>query len=538
MANPSIMTDRFNSVPQIHAARSVFRRNHGHKTTCDAGWLVPIIADEILPGDTLKLKTYAVAQMTTPKTPFMDNIKMETFFFACPMRLLWTNFRRFMGEQANPGDSTSFTIPQMVSPSSPVGYIPPANWASPTTAELASALSDYLSLPTKIANMSHSSLWHRFYNFVWNEFFRAQDLQNSVTVDLGDGPDTYTNYKLLKRGKRHDYFTAALPYLSKFTLPTLTFAGYASVVTNSLTPTVTGGTVTNTKLRVSSSAQNPIKTTAAPAADADLVWGNETGMRADLSTATGQNMNQIRLAMLVTALYERDTRGGTRYPEQVMSQFGVVMPDTSYRPEFLGGGSSAVIVNPVQQTSGTGASGTTTPLGNLAGYAKGTVSGHGFAKSFTEHSLLLGLVNFRADITYQQGLHRMFSRSTRLDFYFPVLEGLGEQAVLNKEIYCDGSGNDNNVFGYVERGLEYKFKPSIVTGRFRSNDAATLHAWHLSPQFASLPVLGDAFIQDAPPIDRVVATPTEPDFLLDIYFEYECARPLPVFNIPAALGRF
>lgn len=536
----SVMNHKFSTVPRVDTPRSVFLRNFGHKTTFDAGWLVPIFVDEVLPGDTISLGVAAFARLATPLKPIMDNLTLETFFFNVPLRMVWNNFKRMIGEQDNPGDSTSFLVPQMSAPSSPVGYIPPANWASPTTAELASALSDYLGIPTKIAGLTHSSLFHRSYNAIINSWFRDQNLQNSLPLDLGDGPDTYTNYKLVKRGKRHDYITSCLPWPQKGTAPTLTFAGFANVVTNTLAPTVNGSTLSNVKLRVTTAAQNPVKTASAPAAEADLTWGNETGMRTDLSTAQGQTINQIREAFQIQRLMERDARGGSRYHEIVSAHFGVTSLDMrATRPEYLGGTSTPVNIHPIPQQSGSGASGQTTPQGNLAGF--GTVSEggqHTFTKSFTEHGIVIGLVNVRADLTYQQGLHKMFSRRTKLDFYWPALAGLGEQAVLNKEVYADNSANDNLVFGYQERFAEYRYKPSIITGRFRSNDAVTLHSWHLSQQFGALPVLNDSFIQENVPLDRCVAVPSEPDFIGDFYFNYRAVRPIPVYGIPGMMDHF
>ena len=520
MARRSVMAHSFSRVPQVNIQRSSFNRSHGVKTTFDAGVLVPIFVDEALPGDTFNVRMYGFSRFATPINPIMDNLRMETFFFAVPMRLVWDNWQKFNGEQLNPGDSIDFTIPQMVSPAG--GYD-----------EL--SLSDYFGLPTKVASMTHSSLWHRAYNLIWREWFRDQNLQNSPVVDTGDGPDDPGNYVLLSRGKRHDYFTACLPWPQKgeaVSLPLGTSAPVTGLYAGSQTYSSssplyeTGGSGnvgplnTNTGLHVSEDPNN----------------AGFPNVYADLSNATAATINSLRQAFQVQRMLERDARGGTRYTEIVRSHFGVVSADARLqRPEYLGGGSTPVNINPVAQTSSTDA---TTPQGNLSAFGTVNVKGHGFTKSFTEHCLLLGFVNVRADLTYQQGLNRMFSRKTRYDFFWPSLAHIGEQAVLNKEIYAQGTADDENVFGYQERFGEYRYKPSQITGRFRSNAAQPLDSWHLSQNFTTLPTLGDNFITDKPPIERVIAVANEPHFIMDAYFDMRCARPMPLFGVPGLIDHF
>lgn len=523
----SVMNRSFAGVPAPNIERSVFNRDHGYKTTFDAGYLVPFFVDEALPGDSFTVNLTGFARLNTPIFPIMDNMIMETHFFSVPERLVWTNWKRFMGERDPDPDSS-------------IDYVMPTMTSTAVTGYANESLHDYLGIPTKIPDLEHRSDFHRAYNLIWNTWFRDQNLQDSVVVDLDDGPDDPADYVLLRRGKRHDYFTSCLTAPQKGDPVSIPIGTVAPVVTTGANIYLYNDVDATDRIVRTEVGTNNVGMTTGPSGTGLARFGTSgTGLQTDLSSATAATINQLRQAFQIQRLLEKDARGGTRYAEQIKAHFGVIDPQYAVlqMPEYLGGGSSPVVVSPVAQTSSTDV---TSPQGNLAGVGRATLLGHGFSKSFTEHCIVIGLVSVRADITYQQGLPRMFSRSTRYDFAYPSLMHLGEQAVLNKEIYAQGSlaATDDNVFGYQERYAEYRYKNSQVTGKFRSNDAATLDAWHLSPDFGALPVLNASFIEENPPVDRVVAVPAEPDFIFDSFISFRAARPMPVYSVPGLIDHF
>ena len=543
----------FSQVPSTQIPRSVFDRSHGYKTTFNSGYLVPFYVDEVLPGDSFKLTATLFARLATPIVPFMDNLYLETFFFFVPNRLVWDNWQKFNGEQKNPNDSTDFLIPTV----------------SGTNVEN-QTLWDYFGLPTNVdKTLKVNALPFRAYNLIFNEWFRDENLQESLKVSTGDGPDNLSDYNLVRRGKRHDYFTSCLPWPQKGPGVEISLGGTVPV----------SGDVSFYRQVGSYHTDNPIssinnwsekvlfkETSPISIGRKDADWSGSgpcpfeqgfsasdphpgrisfyagkfgitsDGFTADLSKATPISINDFRQAFQIQKLYERDARGGTRYTEILRSHFGVISPDARLqRPEYLGGSSARISINPVQQTSATN---DTTPQGNLAAFGVVSDSFHGFSKSFVEHGYVFGFVNVRADLTYQQGLNRMWSRQGRFDFYWPVLAHLGEQAVLNKEIYAQGTADDDKVFGYQERYAEYRYYPGQITGKFRSTDPQPLDSWHLAQKFSSLPTLSSQFIQDDPPVGRVIAVQDEPQFLFDSYIRLKCARPMPVYSVPGLVDHF
>lgn len=532
---PPVQQHNFARVPRAEIQRSVFDRSHGWKGTFNEAELIPFYVDEALPGDTFSMDCSVVARMSTPLHPLMDNLYMDFFFFSCPNRLLWDNWEKFMGAQDDPGDSIDFTIPQLSKPAGGDHAI--------------GSVADYFGLragTTGSEAITVNALPFRMLNKVWNEWFRDQNLQNSVTENTGNGPDTYTDYAILKRNKRPDYFSTALPWPQKGDAVEIPLGDYAPVKgigKGDTTWTATNQNVWETKEPLIQTYNPWQEISGAGTLGAKEFFverdpsTTEPWIRADLSAATSATINEWREAFQLQRFLERDARSGTRYCEVIQAHFGVTDPSHAVlqRSEYIGGGTAPIQITPVAQTSESG----TTDQGHLTGVGYVEKDGVGFTKSFTEHCTIIGLLNVRGTAgTYQQGTDRMWSRSTRYDFYTPVLAHLGEQEILNKEIYTQDTAADDNVFGYQERWAEYRMKRSVITGAFRSDYATSLDPWHLSIDFSSLPVLNSSFIEEAVPVSRVVAAPSEPRFLCDAWLKLRCARPMPVFSVPGQIDHF
>lgn len=570
---------RFSDAPAMYMKRSKFDRSHVYKTTFNAGKLIPVFVDEVLPGDTARMSVNYFARLATPIKPIMDNIYLDWFFFFVPNRLVWEHWQNFCFEQEDPDDSTDYVIPTVSATGNSENVYVGSLW-------------DYFGLPVNTSgNLSGiNALPFRGVYLIWNEWFRDENLQKSVKIQKGDtnevlnsarsseqpswvftsGTSIFPGLACPPRGKRHDYFTSAFPWTQKGPGVSIGLAGTATIVDPSplsdyfLTSNSDqlaavssyGGDASSSGGRRVTSGSGTITFNRGP----DSKWssiggfaGNTSGnvdvhaysgsnllsknSYADLDSSSIFTINSFRTAFQMQKFYERLARGGSRYTEVLRSFFGVVSPDARLqRPEFLGSFTKMVNVNPIAQTSATN---DTSPQGNLSAYGVTAAKFHGFTKSFVEHGYILGFVCARADLTYQQGINKMWLRSTVYDFYWPTFAHLGEQAIELREIYAQGSEDDKTVFGYQERYAEYRYKPSQITGKFRSSVVnGSLDKWHLSQFFKNAPTLNEEFITENPPIERIIAVPSEPEFLLDIGFRYTTVRPMPMFGTPGLVDHF
>lgn len=562
----------FAQVPHAEIQRSRFTRANNHKTTFNEGQLIPIYLDEVLPGDTHQINMSALVRMATPIYPIMDNLWMDVYFFFVPNRLVWEHWREFNGQNNTTHweQPVDYTIPQIKAPT--------VGWTKGT-------LADYFGLPTYTKNISVSALPFRAYCLIFNEWFRDQNLQDPAMVNLDDATvtgsnsgDYVTNAQLgalpLKAAKMHDYFTSALPApqkgpdvsipvdLSDIEAPVKTNVGINFAQPYGLKWTVVGSTnppesrdYNYAGIYVGTSMQQY------PRDEGNTFYGinSETAKNSGVSTnpqmiapsnltaifsetsPVGITINQLRQAFALQRLYERDARGGTRYTEILKAHFGVTSPDArQQRPEYLGGYHMPININQVIQQSATD---TTSPQGNTAAYSVSTMSRNLVTKSFTEHGFIMGLAVIRQDHTYQQGIRRFWSRKDRTDFYWPALANLGEQAILNKEIFAQGTKEDDEVFGYQEAWADYRYAPSYVTGAFRSNlsedeRGGSLDAWHLADYYSELPSLSDTWIEEGDEsMNRVLAVSSEVEnqFLADMYFVNKTTRPMPLYSVPGLI---
>lgn len=547
---------RFSDAPAMYMKRTKFDRSHVYKTTFDSGKLIPVFVDEVLPGDTTRMSVNYFARLATPVKPIMDNIYLDWFFFFVPNRLVWEHWQNFCFEQEDPDDSTDYVIPTVTATGNSNNAYVGSLW-------------DYFGLPVNTpGNLSGiSALPFRGVYLIWDEWFRDENLQKSVKIQKGDANEVLNSARSSEqpswvftsgtnivpglacppRGKRHDYFTSALPWTQKGPGVSIGLAGTAPIEG---TATLTMPNGVNILDRQSGNLYASVVGTAARKnTGATSVWYesgtgstsvsnvSSDGWFANLDESSIFTINSLRTAFQMQKFYERLARGGSRYTEVLRSFFGVVSPDARLqRPEFLGSFTKMVNVNPIAQTSATD---DTSPQGNLSAYGVTAAKFHGFTKSFVEHGYIIGFVCARADLTYQQGINKMWLRSTVYDFYWPTFAHLGEQAIELREIYAQGSEADTTVFGYQERYAEYRYKSSQITGKFRSSVVnGSLDKWHLSQFFKNAPTLNEEFIVENPPIERIIAVPSEPEFLLDIGFRYTTVRPMPMFGTPGLVDHF
>lgn len=528
--------------PQVGVSRSRFQRNSDNKTTFNTGDLIPIYLDEVLPGDTHQVDVACVMRMATPIFPVMDNAYCDFYFFFVPNRLLWEHWKEFMGENKETAwtPKTEYSVPQVTAPA--------GGWEEGT-------LADYLGLPTKVEGISVSALPGRAYGLIYNEWFRNQNVTQPTLVEVTDATTTGKNdgsatndsaitlAKPLKAAKVFDYYTGALPEPQKGEPITVPLSGNAPInlynkndeILYSKVRLTTNGTYTDSKykeLTGDKSVGHPITLMLSnnPVSDA----AETAYLRADLTSVTAATINQLRQAFQIQKLLEKDARGGTRYREVLREHFGVISPDSRMQiPEYLGGYRLPINVSQVIQTSSTDG---TSPLGNTAALSVTTMNKPMFTKSFTEHGFIMGLAVVRTDQTYQQGIERMWSRKGRYDYYWPVLANIGEQAILNKEIYAQGNAKDDEAFGYQEAWADYRYKPSKVTGLFRSNAQQSLDAWHYAQDYDALPTLSTAWMeQGEAEMKRTLAVQSQPDFIADFYFMNRTTRCMPVYSIPGLI---
>jgi hypothetical protein len=547
---------------RIDMSRSTFDRPFSHKTTFNVGDIIPFYVDEVLPGDTHKIRTSKVVRMQTLLTPVMDNIYLDTYYFFVPDRIVWSHWKQFMGENTESAwiPSTEYEVPQITAPE--------GGWAEGTVA-------DYMGVPTKVAGLSVNALPFRAYALIINEWFRDENLCDPLNIPLDDatvqGVNTGTFVTDVAKGglpykaaKFHDYFTSALPAPQKgpdVTIPVSQGGTYPVYGDGNALMITAGGSTRAWTSKVGGAFNDNItysgisgnKKPGAFGEDNLQAFNNDyigVGTQSQLGRGTSSGLiavddggvsmatiNQLRLAFQIQKLYERDARGGTRYIEILKSHFGVTSPDARLqRPEYLGGNRIPITINQVVQNSGTMSG--ETPQGTTTAYSLTTDVHQEFTKSFVEHGFIIGVMVARYDHTYQQGLERFWSRRDRFDFYWPVFANIGEQAILNKEIYATGKASDSEVFGYQEAWADYRYKPSRVSGEMRSNAKTPLDSWHLADDYDVLPTLSDSWIrEESNNVNRVLAVTSEisNQLFCDLYVQNRTTRPMPVYSIPGLI---
>lgn len=533
MKMPNNVILNSNILPQSKGTKSTFNLSEGLKTAIDFDYLYPVYWEELSPGDHFEMKVNSVCRLMPTVAPIMDNIRLKYFAFWIPNRLLWKHFLNFMGEKTWQDDKNDYLVPQL---------------NMKVVENKAESLADYLGVPPTgtTADFSVSALPFRAYNKVWNDWFRASEIQeplkeytgDNLSTDKAEDKDDLSKYKILKKGKPLDYFTSCLPYPQSGDPVMIPLGGNAPVMTtlaptrlNAIEARSRGNTIKYDQVQYDPANYHVL---AFPSSDTPAVGNQNTNLYADMSKVTGITIEQLRNASALQVLLERDARAGERYPELVKMHYGVTCPDFLLgRSQFLGSCTSDIVVNPIAQNSSTNE---TTPQGNLVGVGVGQESSKLCEVSAVEHGIFMVLACVTGDVTYQQGVYRKFNKLSRFDYMNPAFWNLGDQAVLNKEIYVGPNKTENEaVFGYQERYRELREGISKITGKMRSADSGSLDVWHLSEKFANLPKLNAQFIENNTPIQRTLAVKDEPDVILDIWFDIKATRPLPVSANPSLL---
>lgn len=534
----------YSQVPHANVPRARFKRDYSLLTTMNEGNLVPIYCDEVLPADTAKIDLNALMRMSTPLYPVMDNCYCDFYFFFVPSRLLWEHFENLMGQNDSTfwAEPTEYTTPKTTAPS--------GGWNVGT-------LADYFGIPTGIANLQVNSLPFRAYAKIWNEWFRDENLQQPVTMSKTDattaGSNTGTNLTDAEAGglplkvcKYKDYFTSCLPSPQKGQAVNLPLNGPAKVklyddrnLTETFKKSIEFISSSNVEPGmyntgyVGGDYKNSVTAVNGKDEDGDSETSATAYLGADLSSVTATTINELRQAIAVQHILERDARTGTRYKEYLQGAWGVTSPDARLdRSEYIGGYRLPININQVIQTSATD---TTSPQGNTAAFSMTTMSRNMATYSATEHGFIIGLAAVRVDHSYQQGLPRMWTRSTRFSYYDPMLANLGEQAVLNQEIYAQGNAQDEEVFGYQEAWADYRYRINMITGEMRSAYSKTLDAWHYADKYDKLPTLSSDWIKEGTEnIDRTIAVQSEKSrqFICNFYFDQTWTRAMPIYSLP------
>lgn len=535
----------FNQIPEMKASRTRFNRDQTILTTFDAGKLIPFYVDEVLPGDTFNVDTSAIIRMTTPKYPVMDDSFIDFYYFYCPNRILWDNFKQFMGEvESTPWmPAKTYKVPEIL-----------INGSNETPLPYEESILDYMGVPTKVkGKFKVNALPIRAYVKIWNEFFRDENVDNAAVIKTDDADVRYEDAsqdtiekelqiaikggRCLRVNKFHDYFTSCLPYPQRGPAVSLPMEGNAAVkLYKNIELTNEQDAADAIKLYNNGEIYNTTETTGkrpAIVSSSQLSGVKTAYLGTDLGSITAATINDLRKAVAVQQYYEALARGGSRYREQVQTLWNVVISDKTVQvPEYLGGGRYHVNMNQIVQTSGQQTA-NDTPIGETGAISVTPVNESSFTKSFEEHGFVIGVCCVRHNHSYQQGLERFWSRTDRLDYYVPQFANLGEQPVKKKEIMLTGTASDEETFGYQEAWADYRMKPNRVSSKMRSNASGTLDFWHYADNYSEVPTLSQSWMAEGKEeIARTLIVEDEPQFFGAIRIANKTTRRMPLYSVP------